>query len=84
MDTIAQQLEFTLQKISQAPGNSSFSRERQPLHPDKANIRNKEPREDKVATYKVHKPNISFQLSMGKMYTSGCSNVHSILKLKKW
>jgi len=56
MGTMAQQLEFTLQKISQAQGSSSSSRERPPLQPDKVDVRNREIREDRVATYKVHKP----------------------------
>ncbi|XP_073265974.1 uncharacterized protein [Populus alba] len=56
MGTMAQQLEFTLQKISQALGSSSSSRERPHLHPDRVDVRNKEIKEDKAATYKVHKP----------------------------
>jgi len=56
MGTMAQQLEFTLQKISQVPGSSSNSRERPHLHSARVDVRNKELREDRVATYKVHEP----------------------------
>jgi len=50
MGTMAQQLEFTLQKISQAQGSSSSNRERPQLQPDRVDVRNREIREDKVAT----------------------------------
>jgi hypothetical protein len=66
MGTMAQQLEFTLQKISQAPGSSSHSRERQPLNPERATIRNKELREDIVPTYKVNKPKHFFPTFNGE------------------
>nr|TKS09199.1 hypothetical protein D5086_0000096030 [Populus alba] len=56
MGTMAQQLEFTLQKISQTAGSSSSSRERPQLHTDRGDVRNKEIKEDRAATYKVHKP----------------------------
>nr|TKS08041.1 hypothetical protein D5086_0000106910 [Populus alba] len=52
MGTMAQQLEFTLQKLSQATGSSSSNRERPQLHPDRVEMRNKEIKEDKAATYK--------------------------------
>nr|TKS12805.1 hypothetical protein D5086_0000060320 [Populus alba] len=52
MGTMAQQLEFTLQKISQTAGSSSSSRERPQLHTDRGDVRNKEIKEDRAATYK--------------------------------
>ena len=66
MGTMAQQLEFTLQKISQAPGSSSLSRDKQPLYSDRADLRSKELREDRFVTYKVHKPKHSFPIFNGE------------------
>ena len=66
LGTIAQQLEFTLQKISQAPCSSSLSRDKQPLYPDRVYIRSKEPREDIFATYKVQKPKHFFPTFNGE------------------
>jgi hypothetical protein len=66
MGTMAQQLEYTLQKISQASSSSSLSRDKQSLHPDRADLRGKELREDRFATYKVHKPKHFFPTFHGE------------------
>jgi len=64
---------------------SCNSRERPHLHSDRVDVRNKELREDRVATYKVQKPKHFFPtFNGGGMYISSSSNVLSISKLKKW
>jgi hypothetical protein len=66
MGTMAQQIEFTLLKLSQALGSSSYNTERPVPSPEGAKFREKEPREDKMSTYKVHRPKHSFPTFNGK------------------
>jgi len=66
MGTMAQQIEFTLLKLSQAPGSSSYNTKRPVPSPKGAEFRNKEPREDRMSTYKVHRPKHFFPTFNGK------------------
>jgi len=53
---MAQQIEFTLLKLSQAPRSSSYNTERPVPSPEGAEFRDREPHEDRMSTYKVHRP----------------------------
>jgi hypothetical protein len=78
MGSMAHQIEFTLLKLSQAPGSSSYNTERPVPSPEGVEFRNQEHREDRMSTYKVHRPKHFFPPSMGNMCTSGFLNAHSI------
>nr|TKS18592.1 hypothetical protein D5086_0000002610 [Populus alba] len=78
MGTMAQQLEFTLQKISQTAGSSSSSRERPQLHTDRGDVRNKEIKEDRAATYKHLYWHQNFLRSLGDQKTSWEDYVEAI------
>jgi hypothetical protein len=66
MGTMAQQIEFTLSKLSQAPGSSSYNTERPVPSPEGAEFRDKGPREDRMSTYKVHRPKHFFPTFNGE------------------
>nr|TKS05792.1 hypothetical protein D5086_0000129610 [Populus alba] len=52
MGTMAQQIEFTLLKLSQAPGSFSHNTKRPIPSQEGVEFRNKEPREDRMSSYK--------------------------------
>nr|TKR98865.1 hypothetical protein D5086_0000199030 [Populus alba] len=52
MGTMAQQIEFTLLKLSQAPGSFSHNTKRPVPSQEGVEFRNKEPREDRMSSYK--------------------------------
>jgi hypothetical protein len=66
MGTMAQQIEFTLLKLSQAPGSSSYNTERPVPSPEGAKFKDKEPHEDRMSNYKVHQPKHFFPTFNGE------------------
>jgi hypothetical protein len=66
MGTMAQQIEFTLLKLSHTPGDSSHNMARHTPNPEGAEGRNKGLQEDRIPSYRVHKPKHFFPTFNGE------------------
>jgi hypothetical protein len=66
MRTMAQQIEFTLLKLSHTPGDSSHNMARHTPNPEGAEGRNKGLQEDRIPSYRVHKPKHFFSTFNGE------------------
>ena len=66
MRTMAHQIEFTMLKLSQALGSSSHNPERLIPSMEGMEVRNKEPYEDRMSSYKVHRPKHFFPIFNGE------------------
>ena len=66
MGTMAQQIEFTLLKLSHTSGDSSHNTARHTQIPERVEGRNKGVQDDRVPSYKVHKPKHFFPTFNGE------------------
>jgi hypothetical protein len=80
---LTQQLEFVMQRIPFAAGESSQGRDKQTAHQNESTGRPSYSNEGRPAAYKVHRPKHLFPVfGGGMMCIDGCINAISTLRLR--
>jgi len=84
MGTMAQQIEFTLLKLSHTPGDSSHNMQGTPQIQKEQRVETRDCWRTGYLATRYTNQNIFSRPSMGKMCTNGFSNAHNTLRWKMW